>query len=110
MANVLTSLYHAHIYDPWCTHATPEMVAAYNSVVDIMCSMGAVKKQVTVLGVVIPCHISTFRLTHSLGELLEYSRVAHSIVITSEMLTAVAPYYEGKERCDISQLLYWHRI
>jgi Asp-tRNA(Asn)/Glu-tRNA(Gln) amidotransferase A subunit family amidase len=69
------------IYDPWCDHATPEMVAAYKGVVDMMCSMGASKKQVTIL-----------------GELLEYSRVAHSIIITSEMFTAISPYYQGKER------------
>lgn len=65
------------VYSEWFDHAAPEVVKSCRSALDILKSLGGTIVELPVL-----------------DGILEYSRVAHTIVITTEMGAAIAPYYE----------------
>ncbi|HEY80039.1 MAG TPA: amidase [Caldilineae bacterium] len=67
------------VFWPWFRHATPEMVAANEAMLERFRQMGARVKEI-----VIPD--------------LEAARVAHVITITSEMNQALEPYYDAHHK------------
>jgi Asp-tRNA(Asn)/Glu-tRNA(Gln) amidotransferase A subunit family amidase len=70
------------VYWPWFRHASPDVVERCESLLRALVERGAALREVEI-------------------EELDLQRVAHIVTITSEMLSAMAPYRDQRSQCGL---------